>query len=48
MQPIIEAVLRDKDGNIKQVWTEAEPGETLEQAQLRVISANQLPGQEEK
>ena len=48
MQPTIEAVLRDKDGNIKQVWAEAKPGETPEQAQLRVIFANQLPDQEEK
>jgi len=48
MQPTIEAILRDKDGNIKQVWAEAKPGETPEQARLRVISANQLPDQEEK
>ena len=38
----MEAVLRDKDGNIKQVWATPGEGETPEDAHERVIAENQV------
>lgn len=42
----IEGVLRDKDGNIKQVWATPGEGETPEVARERVIAKNQLPAED--
>lgn len=42
----LEAVLRDKDGNIKQVWATPEGDETPGQARERVIAENPLPTEE--
>ena len=42
----IEAVLRDKDGNIKQVWATPSDDETPEEAQDRVVVENPLPTEE--
>ena len=39
----IEAVLRDKDGNIKQVWATPGGDETPEEARERVIAESPLP-----
>ena len=46
MGATIEGVLRDKDGNIKQVWAVPEGDETPEQARTRVIAENPLPTEE--
>ncbi len=46
MVATIEGVLRDKDGNIKQVWAPPGDDETPEEARVRVIAENPGPTEE--
>ena len=46
MDAKLEGVLRDKNGNIKQVWAEPEGTETPLQARERVIAENPVQPEE--